>query len=353
MFVVLYWYVLHIECGQRDNCLTKNVGSRRNMSKSYEPNGPKEPLDLEGRIFRHAQTENQFDDGVQTAPTLDGMVTLNTSPNTRRRYSMSVKIAATDHTRRQFANTYHQVPHVGWASTVLLTCSGMCRYALGRQSHEDSGHINGVFDPTVDKAVNLIDSEMTVARELTEDFVTVIVAGVGTGSNILQATGTVPDPSSSTDHLHAARHDPLILPRAERPAPDHRLDEIAEDGEDEEKEQALSLNYIITEGLVVADARPAYRHDLSKVCRGVNLWPALSKSAAEERAAKEKAARHQKNIGIPAKSHYHETSKPPNPDLPGSQVSLNSANHIKRYMHIYVSKLASYRSENCSSLTFL
>ncbi|SCV37364.1 uncharacterized protein FFB14_06574 [Fusarium fujikuroi] len=85
---------------------------------------------------------------------------------------MSVKIAATDHTRRQFANTYHQVPHVGWASAALLTCSGMCRYALGRQSHEDSGHINGVFDPTVDKAVNLIDSEMTVARELTEDFVT-------------------------------------------------------------------------------------------------------------------------------------------------------------------------------------
>ncbi|SCO18841.1 uncharacterized protein FFNC_07545 [Fusarium fujikuroi] len=226
------------------------------MSKSYEPNGPKEPLDLEGRIFRHAQTENQFDDGVQTAPTLDGMVTLNTSPNTRRRYSMSVKIAATDHTRRQFANTYHQVPHVGWASTVLLTCSGMCRYALGRQSHEDSGHINGVFDPTVDKAVNLIDSEMTVARELTEDFV------------------TEEDPDKEKpkreelDSQIQANHG--------------RLDEIAEDGEDEEKEQALSLNYIITEGLVVADARPAYRHDLSKFVE-VSIYGLRSASQLQKR----------------------------------------------------------------------
>ncbi|CVK97056.1 uncharacterized protein FMAN_11291 [Fusarium mangiferae] len=42
------------------------------------------------------------------------------------------------------------------------------------------------------------------------------------------------------------------------------LDEIAEDGEDEDKDQALSLNSMIKEELVVADARPAYRHDLSK-----------------------------------------------------------------------------------------
>ncbi|KAF5721773.1 hypothetical protein FGLOB1_21 [Fusarium globosum] len=43
-----------------------------------------------------------------------------------------------------------------------------------------------------------------------------------------------------------------------------RLDEIAEDGEDEDKDQALFLNYMIAKGLVVADARLAYRHDLSK-----------------------------------------------------------------------------------------
>lgn len=48
----------------------------------------------------------------------------------------------------------------------------MCAYTLGRQSLEDSGHINGVFDPTVGKAVNLIDSEMTVVREPIEDYLT-------------------------------------------------------------------------------------------------------------------------------------------------------------------------------------
>ncbi|KAG5755664.1 hypothetical protein H9Q69_008635 [Fusarium xylarioides] len=41
-----------------------------------------------------------------------------------------------------------------------------------------------------------------------------------------------------------------------------RLDEIAENGED--KDQISRSNSMITEGLVEADARPAYRHDLSK-----------------------------------------------------------------------------------------
>ncbi|KAF5705607.1 hypothetical protein FMUND_12047 [Fusarium mundagurra] len=147
------------------------------MSKSYES---KEPRDfaLGESYYGQARIEGQSDGGVSTVPTVDEMVTLNTSPNTRRRYSMSVKIAATDHTLRQFANTYHQVPQLGEHSFAHLLC----------------GHINGVFDPTVDKAVNLIDSEMTIVEEQTEDLVTAIMVGVGTGSNVLQATGTLPDP---------------------------------------------------------------------------------------------------------------------------------------------------------------
>lgn len=49
----------------------------------------------------------------------------------------------------------------------------MSTYALGRQFLKDSGHINGVFGPIFGKVVNLIDSEMTVVRELIEDHLTV------------------------------------------------------------------------------------------------------------------------------------------------------------------------------------
>ncbi|KAF5670395.1 hypothetical protein FDENT_11261 [Fusarium denticulatum] len=146
------------------------------MRKSCDP---KEPMSLEERIFRQARIEDLFDDGVQTAPTLHEMVILNTSPNTRRSH----------------------------------------------RSLEDSGYANGVFDPTVDKDVNLMDSEMTVVKELTEGLVTVTMVGVRTGSNVLQATGTLPDPSSWTDHLHAPRHDQLRLPQAERPDPNHSQDD--------------------------------------------------------------------------------------------------------------------------------
>ncbi|KAF4440155.1 hypothetical protein FACUT_3678 [Fusarium acutatum] len=173
------------------------------MSKSYDL---KEPMSPEERISRQARTEDQFDGGLQTAPTLDEMATLNTSPNTRRRYSMSVMIAATDHARRQFANAYHQVRQLSEHSLAHLLC----------------GYINGVFDPTVDKVVNLIDSEMTVAKELTEDHVTVIVVGVGTGSNALHTIGTLPGPPSWTDHIHAPRDDPLRRSQAQRPDPDRR-----------------------------------------------------------------------------------------------------------------------------------
>ncbi|KAF5579972.1 hypothetical protein FPCIR_10802 [Fusarium pseudocircinatum] len=184
------------------------------MRKGYDP---KEPMSLEERIFRQARTEDLFDDGVQTAPTLDEMVILNTSPNTRRRYSRSVRLRQ-QITRAGNLRT-HSIKSDSWASTVLLTCSGMCTYAFGSQSLEGSGHINGVFDPIVDKTVNLVDSEMTVVKGLTEDLVRVIMIGVRTGSNVLQATGTLPDPSSWTDHLHAPRHDLLRLPQAQRPDP--------------------------------------------------------------------------------------------------------------------------------------
>lgn len=117
--MVLHWYVLHIECGQCDNCLTKNVGNRSNMSKSYDP---KETRDfaLEGSYFREAWIEAQSDGGVLTVPTLDKMITLTASPSARRRLSMSFNIAATDHTRRQFANAYRQVRQLGEHSLAHL-----------------------------------------------------------------------------------------------------------------------------------------------------------------------------------------------------------------------------------------
>ncbi|PNP84716.1 hypothetical protein FNYG_01810 [Fusarium nygamai] len=131
------------------------------MRKSYDPKGP---MSLEERIFRQARTEDQFDDGVQTAPTLGD------SPNTRRRYSRSVRLRQ-QITRAGNLRT-HSIKSDNWASIALLTCSSMCTYAFGRQSLEDSGHINGAFDPIVDKAVNLVDSE-NVVKEASEHHVTV------------------------------------------------------------------------------------------------------------------------------------------------------------------------------------
>ncbi|KAH7211723.1 hypothetical protein DER44DRAFT_860127 [Fusarium oxysporum] len=71
----------------------------------------------------------------------------------------------------------HLIKFDSWARTALLSCSCLCTHALDDQSLEDSGYVNGVFNPIVDKIVNLVDSEMTVVKELTEDHVRVIVAG--------------------------------------------------------------------------------------------------------------------------------------------------------------------------------
>ncbi|CVL09571.1 uncharacterized protein FPRN_11306 [Fusarium proliferatum] len=110
------------------------------MSKSYDPKATRD-FALEESYLREARIEGQSDGGVSTI--------------TRAGYSRT-----------------HIVKSDSWASKALPTCSGMCAYTLGRQSLEDSGHINGVFDPTVGKAVNLIDSEMTVVREPIEDYLT-------------------------------------------------------------------------------------------------------------------------------------------------------------------------------------
>lgn len=89
------------------------------MSKSYDP---KETRDfaLEESYFREARIEGQSDGGVSTVPTLDEMITLDASPNASRRYSMSVNIAATGHTRRQFEDAYCQVRQLGEHSLAHL-----------------------------------------------------------------------------------------------------------------------------------------------------------------------------------------------------------------------------------------
>ncbi|KAF5639400.1 hypothetical protein F25303_7431 [Fusarium sp. NRRL 25303] len=84
---------------------------------------PKKPdFALEESYFREARIEGQSDGGVSTVPTLDEMITLTASPSTRRRHSMSFNIAATDHTRRQFANAYRQVRQLSEHSLAHLLC---------------------------------------------------------------------------------------------------------------------------------------------------------------------------------------------------------------------------------------
>ncbi|KAG5764332.1 hypothetical protein H9Q72_007582 [Fusarium xylarioides] len=99
----------------------------------------------------------------------------------------------------------------------------MCPYALGRQSLRDSGQINGMFDRTVDKAVNLIDSEMTAVKEQTEDLVTdfkVIVAGVGQGPMsfkrqarylVLHPGQTIYMPLGTIHHVFRKQSDPTLI----------------------------------------------------------------------------------------------------------------------------------------------
>ncbi|KAJ0154277.1 Disulfide-bond oxidoreductase YghU [Fusarium oxysporum f. sp. albedinis] len=84
------------------------------------------------------------------------------------------------------SNTSHLIKFDSWARTALLSCSCLCTHALGDQSLEDSSYVNGVFNRIVDKIVSLVDSEMTVVKQLTEDHVRVIVAG-----EFLRPSGTL------------------------------------------------------------------------------------------------------------------------------------------------------------------